>query len=103
MEPITSINVELVENDLRNFLYETADVDAACEEYRTEYERRLTAQYPEAECRVELGNTNGMDTWYVINGELTTAGSGEYQNEIPVIEHIADQVGNTMEDWLTVA
>jgi hypothetical protein len=103
MEPITSITVELVENDLRDFLAETSDVDTACEEYRAEYERRLSAQYPDTKCRVELGETNGMDTWYTINGERTTAGSGEHQDEIGAIEHIADQVGNTMEDWLTVA
>jgi len=103
MDPITSITVELLENDLREFLVSTSDVDTACEEYRAEYERRLNAQYPEAECLVELGDTNGMDTWYTINGERTTTGSGDHQDEIMIIEHIADQVGNTMEDWLTVA
>jgi hypothetical protein len=101
MEPITSVEVEIVENDLREFLAETSDVDTACEEYRAEYERRLSQRYPDAECKVTLGATNGMHDWYWINDERTTAGSGEYQDEIMWIENIANQMVNDW-DWLTV-
>ena len=98
---ITSVEVELNESSLVDFLSETSDVDVACEEYRAEYERRLRAQYPSAECHVRLGQTDGMYDWYYINGERVTNGSDEYWDELLIIETIADRVGNDW-TWLTV-
>ena len=99
--PITSIEITIHEPDLANFLDETSDVDNACEQYRAEYERRLSEQYPAAKITVSLGETNGMGNNYYINDELTTAGSGEYQDEIPWIDDVANSMVNDW-DWLTV-
>lgn len=102
METITSIEVELVENDMRDFLGECSDIDKAVEQYRAEYERRLIEAYPGATVSVTLGNGRaGMNTLYRINDDPADLMPG-YEDEIAYIEDIA---GGMVEDWdwLTVA
>lgn len=84
-----------------DFLADCSDPEAACEEYRAEYERRLSALYPEATCSVELGETNGMDTWYWINGERIYS-RDEYPGTLEVFEQVADDLVKDWR-WLTVA
>lgn len=93
---IKTITVVVDEPSLADFLADTNDVETACEQYRAEYERRLDEQYPDTLCMVELGETNGMGDDIYINGELNTAGSGEFQDEVPWIEYCAIQMVN---DW----
>jgi hypothetical protein len=99
MTPVTSITVTINESDLADFLAGD-NTEEAMEQYRAEYERRLSEMYEDAECSVELGQTS-MSTEYRINGEPTDAGSGEYQDEIPFIDDIANRMVNDW-SWLTV-
>jgi hypothetical protein len=97
MDDFRTLELVIHKPDLRDFLSECADVAAACEEYRAEYERRLTAAYPEAECVVTLGETNGMGSYYYFD-DVRAPGDDE---RIPWIDEIAVQMVNDW-SWLTV-
>lgn len=67
-EKISSIEVVLHKPDIIEFLSEHRDPENAAEQYRAEYERRLREWYPGASIEVILGETNGMENYYYING-----------------------------------
>ena len=94
MNDVTLIEVTVRADDLAEFLADTSDVDEACEQYRSEYERRLQEAYPGAEVSVELGNPPGLtDRIYIEPVELQ-------DDQQPWIEDVANQMVNDWE-WLT--
>lgn len=94
-----TLRVVLHTPDVQDFLAENCtDIDAAVEQYRAEYERRLRAQYPDVDVNVEAGETNGMGDYVYVDGWRVTASDCD---EIPWIEQpLADMVDDW--DWLTV-
>ena len=96
MSDIISINYTIRENDLLEFLADTSDPAEAAEQYRAEYERRLTEAYPDAKVSVELGNPPGL------TDRIMVEPMEKEEDAIPWIQDIGNQMVNDW-SWLTVA
>jgi hypothetical protein len=85
-ETVTKIEITLHTPELLDFLHDCADPEAAAEEYRAEYERRLTKEYQCADVSVKLNET---DRIYV-------EPESEQEDAIPWIQ---DVTSGMVTDW----